>query len=93
MPRIRKEALTISVTGSALTIKGERKEEVEKKEKHFYHAERRYSSFRRDIEFPTEVDASQIKASYKGSGSFSHSPDLLTGPFKRCKKKGGSLYS
>jgi HSP20 family protein len=65
LPGIRKEDVDISITGHMLTIKGERKEELEKKGKSFYHAERTFGSFQRTIELPTEVDMDQVKATYK----------------------------
>ena len=65
LPGIRKEDLNISVTGSVLTLKGERKDELEKKGKNFYHLERSLGQFQRIVEFPTEVNADEIKASYK----------------------------
>ena len=51
--------------GNTLILKGERKGEKEKKEKNFHAAERAYGSFQRMIEFPTEVNAAEAKASLK----------------------------
>jgi HSP20 family protein len=65
LPGIKKEDLNITVTGSTLVFKGERKQESEKDEKGWHHTERWYGSFERVLELPSEVDASKVKASFK----------------------------
>lgn len=65
LPGMRKEDIEVSVTNNILTIKGEKKEETEKKEKNFYSRERRFGGFQRSIQLPLEVDRDQVKASYK----------------------------
>ena len=65
LPGIKKEELGIKVEGRLLTLKGERKEEKETKEKNYYASERFYGSFTRTIELPTEIKADQVKATYK----------------------------
>lgn len=65
IPGIKKEELDIKVEGKFLTIKGERKEEKETKEKNYYASERFYGAFTRVIELPTDVKADQVKAMYK----------------------------
>jgi len=65
VPGVKPEELDISISGDTLIIQGERKKEEEKKEKNYHSVERVYGSFRREIGFPSTVDASKIKASYK----------------------------
>ena len=65
IPGIKKEDLDITVQQDLLTLKGERKEETEKKGKDYYHAERFYGAFSRTVELPTKVKAEGVKASYK----------------------------
>jgi len=65
LPGIKKEELDIKVEGRLLTLKGERKEEKETKEKNYYASERFYGAFTRMIELPAEVKTDQIKAAYK----------------------------
>ena len=65
LPGIKKEELDIKVEGKFLTVKAERKEEKETKEKNYYASERFYGTFTRTIELPTDVKADQVKASYK----------------------------
>jgi HSP20 family protein len=65
IPGIKKEEMDIKVEGRLLTLKGERKEEKETKEKNYYASERFYGAFTRMIELPTDVKADQVKATYK----------------------------
>lgn len=65
IPGIKKEDLTISVKEDVLTLKGERKEAQEKKEKDYYYSERFEGSFVRTIGLPAAVKASAVKATYK----------------------------
>lgn len=64
-PGIDKKDIDISVTGNTVTVKGERKIEEKKKEKGYFYSERRYGSFQRSLELPTEVDSEKISANYK----------------------------
>ena len=59
------EDIDISVHGNILTIRGEKKQEEEKKEEGFYHVERSYGSFRRDLNLVSEIDAGKIEAACK----------------------------
>ena len=43
----------------------EKKESKEDKGENYYHAERRYGSFRREVSLASEVDVDKIKADYK----------------------------
>ncbi len=65
MPGIRKEDVNIEVGESSVVIKGESKEEEERKEGNFYHKERIYAQFHREIPLPEEVVGSEAKASMK----------------------------
>ncbi|MHC2791871.1 HSP20 family molecular chaperone IbpA [Mesorhizobium jarvisii] len=47
-----------------LTIKGEKQEEKEEKDKDYYLSERRYGSFQRSFQLPDGVDADKIDASF-----------------------------
>ena len=62
VPGCKAEDIDISVQGNTLTITGEKKHEEEKKEECYYHVERSYGSFRRDLNLASEVDADRIKA-------------------------------
>ena len=65
IPGIRKEDLSISVKENVLTLKGERKESQEKKEKDYTYSERFEGSFVRVLELPAGVKAADVKAAYK----------------------------
>ncbi len=64
IPGIEPEKLDLSVDGNLLTIRGEKKQENEVKEKDHYRLERSYGSFERTVELPATVSADQAKASY-----------------------------
>ena len=65
VPGCKPDDIDISVHGNTLTISGEKKAEQEKKEKGYYHVERSYGSFRRDLNLPTDVDTEKIEAACK----------------------------
>jgi HSP20 family protein len=65
IPGLRKEDIDIAVHGDTLTIRGEKKEEKETKDKNYVKTERFYGSFNRALTLPSEVDAGKVKASYK----------------------------
>ena len=62
LPGCKAEDIDISVHGNTMTVSGEKKQEQEKKGKGYYHVERSYGSFRRDITLPDDVDAEKVEA-------------------------------
>jgi len=62
VPGCKAEDIDVSVHGNTLTISGEKKEEEEVKEKGYYHVERAFGAFRRDLNLSGEVDANKIEA-------------------------------
>ena len=65
VPGCKADDIDISVHGNTLTITGEKKQEQEKKEKGYYHMERSYGSFRRDLSLPNDVDPAKVDATCK----------------------------
>ena len=65
LPGLKKENIEVNVENDVLTIKGEKKEEKETKEKDYIRSERYYGSFHRAFTLPASVDASKVNASYK----------------------------
>ncbi|WP_456430715.1 Hsp20/alpha crystallin family protein [Thermosulfuriphilus sp.] len=65
LPGLDPEDIDISLRGDILTIKGEKKQEVEEKDENFHRIERRYGFFSRSIRIPAEVDPERIEASYR----------------------------
>jgi HSP20 family protein len=64
LPGVKKEEIDISVAGSILTIKGERKAEEEIRDEDYYCCERFRGSFYRAIQLPTDVETEKIEANY-----------------------------
>ncbi|KPK78878.1 MAG: hypothetical protein AMJ81_14660 [Phycisphaerae bacterium SM23_33] len=64
LPGLKTEDIDISVQNNVLTISGEKKESKEEKGESYYHVERRFGSFHRDMTLPAGVDADKVQASY-----------------------------
>ncbi|MHC4606268.1 MAG: Hsp20/alpha crystallin family protein [Planctomycetota bacterium] len=64
IPGVEEKDLNISIHKNVLSISGEKKEESEKKEEGYYHVERRFGSFHRDIPLPAEIDEGRVEAEY-----------------------------
>jgi HSP20 family protein len=62
VPGCKAEDIDISVYNNVVTISGEKKQSEEKKEKGYYHIERAYGSFRREISLPSDVDPAGVDA-------------------------------
>lgn len=65
LPGLDEKDIEISIEGSHLVIKGEKKEEKENKRKNYHYSEIRYGAFMRSINLPKNVDSEAIKAEYK----------------------------
>jgi HSP20 family protein len=65
LPGMGKDDIQVNLTGTTLTLKGEKKKEEEIKEHDYYRCERSYGSFTRTVELPIEVKGEEVKASFK----------------------------
>jgi HSP20 family protein len=65
LPGVKQEDIQVSIEGDALTLKGERKREMDVKEDQYYRIERSYGKFQRSILLPSVVDPNQVKATYR----------------------------
>jgi len=65
MPGTKKEDVNISIQDNVLTLKGEKKQEKEEKDKNYHRVERSYGSFCRSFQLPTSVKTDKIKANYR----------------------------
>jgi HSP20 family protein len=65
LPGVKPEEVDISVTGDVLTIKAERKEEKELKEKDYIRKENHYGMITRSITLPAEVNSDQAEAVFE----------------------------
>lgn len=65
LPGMRREDIDVTVENDVLTIKGEKREEKEVKEKDMVRSERYYGAFHRAFSLPASIDATKVNASYK----------------------------
>jgi len=65
LPGVSEEDVKISLTDNLLTIKGEKRQEVETDEKNYHRVERRYGSFQRSFTLPRHIKTDAIKAGFK----------------------------
>ena len=65
LPGMKADDVQISITGDMLTLKGEFKQEEEKKEKAYHLREQRYGAFERSFNLPTSVVSDKAKAEFE----------------------------
>lgn len=65
LPGMTEDNIDVSLADGVLTLKGEKKEEKEQKEKGYYLSERRYGSFQRSFRLPEGVDENKIEANFE----------------------------
>ncbi len=63
VPGCKADDIDVSVHNSTLVISGEKKEEEKKEGKNFYHVERSFGSFRRELNLAGDVDPGKVQAS------------------------------
>lgn len=64
LPGLDEKDVEVSVTGDVLSIKGEKRQEKEEKNKNWYVSERAYGSFERSFQLPDGVDRDKIAAEF-----------------------------
>jgi len=64
LPGIKREDVELSVSGTTLTIKGERRAEEEVKEEQYLRREVHYGSFMRRITLPETTDVEKAEATF-----------------------------
>jgi HSP20 family protein len=65
LPGFEKTDIEIMTNKDTLTFSAEKKSQVEEKDKNYLHRERTYSSSKRTINFPEEVDPAKVVANMK----------------------------
>jgi len=65
IPGVDPKYIDVSVNGRLLTIKGEKKQEKEEKDKNCHRIERSYGYFSRTVELPADVDDTNAEATCK----------------------------
>ena len=64
LPGLEEKNVEVKVANNMLTIRGEKREEKEEKDKQYYLSERRYGAFQRSFRIPVGVDVDRIAASF-----------------------------
>ena len=64
IPGLDPKDVQVMLKDQVLTIRGEKKREMEKKDERFYRKERIYGSFVRAIPLPTTVDEQKVNATF-----------------------------
>lgn len=65
LPNIDPKSIDVTVTGDAITLKGETRHEEERKDRDYYRRELRTGAFMRTLPLVTEVKSAEAKAAYK----------------------------
>jgi HSP20 family protein len=65
VPGMESKDIQLSLQDQVLTLKGEKKEEKDDKDEHFYRMERSYGAFVRTVRLPATVDGSKVTATFK----------------------------
>lgn len=65
LPGLKADDVQITVTSDVLTLRGEFKQENEKKDATYHIREQRYGSFERSVMLPTDVQTDKAKAEFE----------------------------
>jgi len=65
LPGMTEKDVKVSLVGDTLTLRGERKREVESKSGNVHRTERLFGTFERSFTLPTPVRGDKVKASYR----------------------------
>ena len=65
LPGMEEKDIDVKFADGVLTIKGEKKEESEEKQKDYYRSERRFGAFQRSFGVPDGVEPDKIEATVK----------------------------
>ena len=65
LPGFKPDEVQINITGEVLTLKGEVKQQEEKKERAWHMREQRWGTFERSVVLPTDVVSDKAKAEFE----------------------------
>ena len=65
VPGVEEKDIQITLDNDVLMVRGEKRQEQEKKEGGFHRIERSYGSFQRALNLPDNADQESIKAAFK----------------------------
>ena len=74
LPEVKKEDVKVTVQDGVVTIQGERRQELEDKNRRFHRVERSYGSFVRSFTMPDFVDETKVSADFKDGVLSLHLP-------------------
>jgi len=91
LPGLDEKNVEVKVVNGVLTIKGEKQEDKEEKNKDFHMRERRFGTFERALRIPDTIDADKIEASFKKGVLTVTLPKIAEAqkPVKKIEVKGG----
>jgi HSP20 family protein len=87
LPGVDAGDLDVSLSGSRLTISGEKKETAETKEHGYFQQETRYGAFQRSIPLPEGIDPDKIDAHFEGGVLTLKLPKIQTPGAKKVEIK------
>ena len=64
LPGIDPKDIEVSLSGDTLVLKGEKRQEKEKKNKNYHFSERSYGSFQRSFQLPLSIDRDKVAADF-----------------------------
>lgn len=64
VPGVSEKDVKVEISGNIMTIRGEKKQEKEEKDKNYYRIERSYGSFQRVLSLPEDANQDDIKATF-----------------------------
>ncbi len=64
LPGMSEQDVTVTVLGDTLTIKGEKRQEAERKDANYYLTERSWGVFERSFALPQDVDREKVDAAF-----------------------------
>ena len=65
VPGMKKDDIKVVIQDNVLTLKGEKQEEKQEKDKQYHRVERSYGLFERSFSLPVSVQVDRVKADYK----------------------------
>ena len=65
IPGVNGKDIKLEIANDTLTIRGEKKQEKEEKERNYYRMERSYGSFQRVLSLPEDADHDGVKAEFR----------------------------
>jgi HSP20 family protein len=78
IPGMEPKDIQLTMENGVLQLRGEKRQEEEKKDERYYRVERSYGSFVRTMRLPAQVDADKVNATFKNGLLTIHLPKLAS---------------